>query len=158
MQHDDMIEHGNNAWIEKFMPLHELIYISDAAHSMVGGDLEELLERARKKNDRLGITGILVYHERRFMQLLEGEKALIDELFETIRADRRHRNVLKVWDYPIEQRNFPEWSMAYAAPDPQALRELPGYSEFLARGLDSPASGSTGRRLLLRLRDDFLRA
>jgi Sensors of blue-light using FAD len=140
------------------MPLHELIYISDAAFEMQDPDLQELLEHSRRKNARLQVTGILVYHERRFMQLLEGETSEVLALFDSICTDRRHRNVLNVWDHPIAERNFAEWSMAFAAPDRLALRDKPGYSEFLEHGLPASSDGSVGKRLLLRLRDDVLRA
>jgi hypothetical protein len=140
------------------MPLHELIYISDAAFEMQDSDLQELLEQSRRKNARLEITGILVYHRRKFMQLLEGDKAEVLALFDTICADSRHRNVINVWDHPIPERNFAEWSMAFAALDTLVLRDKPGYSEFLERGLPASNDGSVGKRLLLRLRDDVLRA
>jgi hypothetical protein len=140
------------------MPLHELIYISDAAFEMQDSDLQELLAHSRSKNARLQITGILVYHRHRFMQLIEGEKTEVFALFATICADRRHRNVINVWDHPIANRNFADWSMAFAAPDPLVLRDKPGYSEFLEHGLPMSGDGSVGKRLLLRLRDDVLRA
>lgn len=140
------------------MPLHELIYISDAAHAMQDPDLRELLDQSRRKNARLQVTGILVYYQRKFMQLIEGDKAPVLALFDTICTDRRHSNVLNVWDHPISERNFAEWSMAFTVPDPLMLRGKPGYSEFLEHGLSASNHSSVGKRLLLRLKSDVLRA
>ena len=57
------------------MAVFQLIYVSLATRPMTPGDLVELLTQSRDKNARLGITGLLVYHNREFMQLLEGERA-----------------------------------------------------------------------------------
>ncbi len=139
------------------MPLHELIYVSNAASTFLDADIPGLLDQARTKNARLRITGVLVHHQDKFMQLLEGEREQVFALFATICRDSRHGNIINVWDHRIDERNFSDWSMAFSAPESLALRGKPGYSEFLEKGLAPTGDGSTGKRLLLRLRDDFLR-
>jgi hypothetical protein len=91
------------------------------------------------------------------MQLLEGDKADVLALYDTICRDSRHDHVDKLWDGPLDKRNFPSWSMAFCAPAELALPEKPGYSEFLKHGLVATRTDSPGRRFLLMLRDDFLR-
>jgi hypothetical protein len=139
------------------MALHELIYVSLSIREMLTADLIDLLHQSRTKNERLNITGLLVYHRREFMQLLEGDKADVLALYDTICRDSRHDHLNKLWDGPLEERNFPRWSMAFCAPAELALREKPGYSDFLKRELVATRTHSTGKKFLLMLRDDFLR-
>jgi hypothetical protein len=124
---------------------------------MFTADLIDLLHKSRTKNERLNITGLLVYHRREFMQLLEGDKADVLALYDTICHDSRHDQVNKLWDGPLNERNLPGWSMAFCAPAELALREKPGYSDFLKHGLAATSTDSTGKKFLLMLRDDFLR-
>jgi len=140
--------------------MHELIYVSAATREMSPEDLVSLLDQSREKNARLNITGLLVYHKKEFMQLLEGDKAEIFTLYETIcRDDRNHHNHL-MWDGPIKQRSFSDWAMAFIAPADLSLTGKPAYSDFLQTGLSQQASGTpytTGKSFLISLRDDFLR-
>ena len=76
-------------------------------------DLLFLLEQSREKNRRIGITGILLYKDGNIMQMIEGEKQVVLELFETIKKDRRHKDVFQVIAGDIQQRNFENWSMGF---------------------------------------------
>lgn len=107
------------------MQIHELIYVSAATREMSPEDLISLLDQSREKNARLSITGLLVYHKKEFMQLLEGDKAEIFTLYETIcRDDRNHHNHL-MWDGSIKQRSFSDWAMAFIAPADLSLTGKP---------------------------------
>ncbi len=139
---------------------HELIYTSLARREMNDQDLTELLIQSRDKNRRLNITGILVYHNREFMQLLEGTHQAIFDLYETIIKDERHKRVLLHWDGEIDKRNFTEWSMAFLNTKNIDTTSLGAYSHFLQDGVSAlhlKGDKSMGRRLLLNIRDDFLR-
>ena len=96
------------------MPLHELVYVSLAGHDMPPAELCELLTQARERNREREITGLLVYRNREFMQLIEGEREVVLALFHKIEDDPRHRHVYKIWDAPIAQRSCQNWSMGYA--------------------------------------------
>lgn len=76
-----------------------------------------LLNQSREKNLRLGITGMLLYKGGNFMQMLEGEKAVVLELYETIRKDDRHKMVITVMTGDIARRNFEDWSMGFCNMD-----------------------------------------
>lgn len=143
------------------MDLHELVYVSLATREMSIDDLTALLEESRENNARLGITGLLVYHRREFMQVLEGSRAEIFALYETICGDERNRQNHLMWDGPVTQRSFADWSMAFLTPDDMPLEGNPAYSTFLQAGLrqhvlDAPPT--VGKTFLLSLRDDFLAA
>ena len=70
--------------------LHQLLYVSVETHPYTEKDLAALLEQSRSKNKKLGITGMLLYYKKHFLQVLEGEKDVVFELFRVIRKDQRH--------------------------------------------------------------------
>ena len=138
---------------------HELIYTSCATREMSGSDLSELLVRSREKNARLNITGLLIYGNREFAQLLEGDKNDIFHLYNTIVEDDRHQQVHLLWDGEIKKRSFTDWSMAFLNIKDIDLTNLEAYSHFLQDGMSSlhlTGDKSLGRRLLLGMRDEFL--
>lgn len=139
------------------MALHEIIYVSLAQHPMAPEELAALMDRARVHNTARGITGMLLYHQQEFMQLIEGEEAEVQALYHAICGDDRHQQIYKMWEGPIDERNFSGWAMGFVAPDEAMLRGRPGYEPLLEQGLIASARDSTGKKMLLRVRDDFLR-
>ena len=139
------------------MALHEIIYVSLATHEMKQAELLALLDQARVHNEAHGITGLLIYRDREFMQLIEGEHAAVMALFARIEQDGRHRNVERIWDGPISARSCDDWAMGYAEPTDQTWHALPDGRQVPDEGLFAAGRSSAGKRLLLRLRDDFLR-
>ncbi|MEY3760258.1 MAG: hypothetical protein RIR39_1749 [Pseudomonadota bacterium] len=113
------------------MPLNCLVYVSLANQEMSDKYLQDLLKKARKKNEALSITGMLLYRDGFFMQALEGEKADIEGLFEIIKKDARHRDVLLINKKPIKQRGFPDWTMGFNKIDNKDVETIEGYTEFL---------------------------
>ncbi len=141
------------------MDLHELIYTSLATREMSTVDLTVLLDQSRRNNLRLGMTGLLVYHQREFMQILEGDKAEIFSLYGKICKDNRNQRNYLMWHGPIEQKSFADWSMAFLTPGDLSLEDNPAYSSFLQTGLSQEKPGSPrtlGKEFLISLRDDFL--
>ena len=138
------------------MALYEIIYVSLASRDLPAEELVQLLDKARVHNASQGITGMMVYHRREFMQLLEGEQAAVQALYDRIAGDPRHQQLRKIWDGPIRERGFSDWGMAFVAPDELDLRDKPGYQDLLGQGLRQAPGDSNGKKLLLTLRDDFL--
>ena len=117
------------------MPLTQLCYVSTAVRMMSGDDLTEILQTARRKNAERKITGMLVYKDMSFLQVLEGNRADIDEIFGTISEDPRHHRVTTLFEINIPQREFGEWAMGYYQPSADEFEFLDGYSEFMQSGL-----------------------
>ena len=138
------------------MALFEIIYTSLATRDLPPQELAQLLDKARASNASLGVTGMMIYHRREFMQLIEGEQSVVEALYDRIAGDPRHQQLRKIWDGPIRERGFSDWGMAFVAPDELALREKPGYQDLLDQGLRQVPGDSNGKKLLLTLRDDFL--
>ncbi len=138
------------------MPLHELVYVSLAEHPMSDEELRQLLAQARAHNVAHGITGLLVYRDREFMQLLEGEEADVVALYQHIERDRRHLQVYRMWEGPILERSCQDWSMGFAAPTDERFRALPGGDQVVSQGLFAAGRSSAGKRILLNLIGDLM--
>jgi hypothetical protein len=111
--------------------MYSLLYISRADINFTDQELLQLLEQCREKNLRLEITGMLLYKDGNFMQLLEGDPSAVRSLYETISADFRHCNVNCLIEGHVAARQFPQWSMGFQNLKSVDLQAVPGYSEFL---------------------------
>jgi hypothetical protein len=138
------------------MALHEIVYMSLACEAMSPEQLASLLDGARAHNEAAGITGMMIYHEREFMQLLEGERAVIEALFAKIAEDSRHQQVYLLWDGQIATRNFDDWTMGFASVDDATLQHHTGFASLHGEGLVALSRDNRGRKILLGLRDELL--
>lgn len=131
--------------------LYELLYTSTSARDMDEYALLDLLIESRDNNVRLGVTGLLVYQQQSFIQLLEGEKEQVLDVYSSICADSRHTGVTTVFEEGIEFRCFADWSMAYLLREDDPLERLLGegiVSEgFVAKRIAN--NPSTARALLM---------
>ena len=75
--------------------LRRLIYISSASGKFGQADLDAILAISRKNNSARGLTGMLLFHDGCFFQVLEGEAAIVERTFATISNDTRHGGVIK---------------------------------------------------------------
>ena len=105
-----------------------LIYFSSAVELMNQDQLLEILKVSRKNNAANNITGMLLYGEGAFVQVLEGEEEVLRATYERIAADPRHRGLIKVAEGQLENRNFPEWSMGFKSANRQELEEFKGFT------------------------------
>ncbi|WP_346775532.1 BLUF domain-containing protein [Sphingomonas sp. G-3-2-10] len=97
------------------MSLLQIIYVSSAApHQTI--DPQAMLNKARSNNSRDGITGMLYFDGRRFMQAMEGPAEKVEATLDRIRADARHRAIVVLSRRTIETREFGEWAMAANMP------------------------------------------
>jgi hypothetical protein len=108
-----------------------LVYVSVAAEKASKDDLLEILARSRTKNAEAGITGMLLYKDGNYMQVLEGEEKAVRDLYARIRRDPRHLGVVTLVEGQRENRCFGDWSMGFQDLGAPEVREVSGYSEFL---------------------------
>ncbi|MCB1748933.1 MAG: BLUF domain-containing protein [Gammaproteobacteria bacterium] len=116
------------------MSLIHCIYCSAASVELDQAARHELLARSQANNARLDITGILLYVEDAFFQVLEGEAEAVDDLFLHIAGDPRHSNVTEIIREPIVARRFPDWSMGYAELSRAEIMATPGLNDFFQDG------------------------
>jgi hypothetical protein len=75
------------------MSLYCLVYTSIASQKMSDDNLKDLLKKSRLKNETKNVTGMLLYLDPFFIQILEGEEAIVNESFNIIKQDSRHHKV-----------------------------------------------------------------
>jgi len=127
----------------------QLIYSSAASHVFSRKQLTDLLISARKKNDRLGITGILLYTDGSFFQVLEGEAETVDAIFKTITADDRHTQITIILREAISNRLFEDWTMAYAQLSSEEVNVILGSNDFFHTGRSYTQLGEGRAKKLL---------
>ena len=93
------------------MALLQIIYTSHAAVPLDSRSLRELVADASRKNRAQGITGMLYCANGSYLQVLEGDEKAVLLLYADILRDRRHDEIHTVVIRPIEQADFPNWSM-----------------------------------------------
>lgn len=111
--------------------LFELIYHSQARPNLPTEEHQKILEVARTFNKANNITGCLLFHKDQFLQLLEGDFETLNQLYDHIRKDKRHENVITLHMKEIEDRIFDDWSMAYKIiDDDNFIAKHTGVHEF----------------------------
>ena len=87
------------------------LYVSRAAIPLTSVILDKILEQSRTKNPRQGITGLLCFRDELFVQVMEGGRDAVCELFNTIVRDDRHKDVRLLAFDEIAERQFSNWTM-----------------------------------------------
>ncbi|STX29241.1 regulatory protein (GGDEF domain) [Legionella beliardensis] len=91
--------------------LYHLIYKSEAKKPLDACELTELAKLARFKNFIYQLSGLLIYSEQRFFQVLEGKLSSIELIYQKIEEDDRHENIVLLTKEPIASRTFWRWNM-----------------------------------------------
>lgn len=112
-----------------------LVYLSSAVTWFSSKELNDLLSTCRKRNAEADITGMLLYKDGNFMQVLEGEESAVRKVLARIRADLRHRGLVVIDSGHTAEREFAQWGMGFV--DLQGdTHALPAeYGEFLGTSL-----------------------
>ncbi|MGR8931984.1 MAG: BLUF domain-containing protein [Gammaproteobacteria bacterium] len=113
------------------MSLYCLVYTSVSTQKMSDNDLKNLLEKSRLKNQGSNITGMLLYLDPYFIQVLEGEQDTIDKIFNTISQDARHQKVSIIYKQPLDKRYFSNWSMGFNKIHDEDVEHLDGFCDYL---------------------------
>ncbi len=111
----------------------QVSYISSAARAMSTEDLQDLLQQCRENNARLGVTGMLLYGNQTFVQILEGEEATVNALLETIKRDPRHANVQLLQRKSIDRREYSDWSMGFKRVAGDDFKNVEGLNNFFEK-------------------------
>lgn len=93
----------------------QLVYESTPSGKVTTDVLTEILTKSQYKNLRLNLTGLLVFHHGRFIQLLEGEEQEVRNLFDVIKRDVRHKDVKVLLETNSSNRAMPSWVMGFAS-------------------------------------------
>ena len=129
-----------------------LAYVSTAHHRLDQRELADLLATCRRNNSASGVSGALVYADGSFMQVLEGEEAVVRTLFATISRDERHSDLILLDEGDELVREFGRWSMAFRDLTGR-MGEVPGFEELMRPVADEgPGRATRLRRLVISAR------
>ncbi len=109
--------------------MRRVIYCSQATHDVSPDELVELLEKSRRNNERVGLSGMLLYSSQSFLQVLEGDAVALQQTYARITADERHDNLRLLLDAEVAAPLFPDWTMGFEHVDDEDLAEdLDGFT------------------------------
>jgi hypothetical protein len=126
--------------------LFHIIYVSSSKGLMSEEELAGLLKSIQTNNIENEITGMLLYREGNIMQVIEGEKHNIEQLFRRIELDERHTGIIKLVQEEISHRDFADWSMYYK--NLSGLQE-DGFVDFMSSESFNEQNVSRAKRWLL---------
>ena len=135
--------------------LYHLGYVSTEAVKFSDAALIALLTEARNANTDRNVTGLLLYREGSFYQVLEGSESEVMATFHDIESDPRHKEVRLLFSGETESREFADWQMGFLNLDGIDLETLSGFSDFMTRDAEPREfleSLSRGKRLALMFR------
>lgn len=110
-----------------------IIYASEEDQILTDDVVFEILAKSRENNRKLNVTGMLLKDGASFFQVLEGEEAVVNRLFNRIEKDSRHKNIVKIICEAIPERTFADWSMGYAKVSREELSKIEGLNDFFLR-------------------------
>lgn len=111
-----------------------LIYRSESNTVLDEKALMLLLTQSRERNKKLDITGMLVYFDNKFLQLLEGNEEDVEAVYQSIHKDKRHKDVTVLKKGSAEKRLFPGWTMSFRAASLEEMNAEPGYKDIYKPG------------------------
>lgn len=114
-----------------------VVYVSFATVPFDEPALDALLKKSRDNNRRDGITGMLLYRDGDFLQILEGEEESVRGAYRRIGRDSRHGRILMLDESDIAQREFGDWSMGFRRLRRDDMPE--GFVDFFDRRFDAAA-------------------
>jgi hypothetical protein len=91
-----------------------LIYASRAADGIDADTLHAIMKSSRNHNAVSGLTGVLVFTDGIFLQVLEGGRDAVSATYNRIAQDERHRDVVLLGYDEIGERHFAGWAMGQA--------------------------------------------
>ena len=106
--------------------MHEVIYTSKRAEGISDQIvIDEIVLPAGLKNRLLDITGCLWFSDTCFLQILEGPRDAVEDVYAAILNDDRHTEITTVSSSPITQRSFSRWGMrALQGSEDQKIEEI----------------------------------
>lgn len=108
--------------------MRQIVYVSTAVGQISPADIEAILAVSRRNNTRDGLTGLLYFDGKRFLQVLEGRGDSINDALARIRTSPRHRALVILSERDVETREFGAWTMAHRTPE----RDGEGFLQHVA--------------------------
>ena len=129
----------HHAYLEAIGKIFFHVYASSATQPFSGEELRALLQQSRRNNAALGVSGMLLYKNGNFLQVLEGREATVRGLAVKIQRDPRHTDVTTLLEGFENEYQFPDWSMGFQDLESEEAKGTLGYNTFLETSLDPKA-------------------
>jgi len=107
--------------------LRRIVYNSVATQHFSKRSLLDLLHQSRGYNHLDDITGLLMFDDGHFLQVVEGPDEAVGQLLVRLRNDTRHGQFQIHQDSLTDDRLFPDWRMGFGELSDPALSFLPGF-------------------------------
>lgn len=119
-----MTDLGMTEFMETEKDLVATAYVSSASHPFSEEDLERLLESSGEFNAANEVTGLLLYDEGNFFQIIEGTEDAVQRTYDRITASAHHHGIVQLFYSPVKERNFKDWSMGFTHAPKSKLLQL----------------------------------
>lgn len=132
-----------------------LIYVSTADEKIDKDEFRKILDTAIRINSQKGLTGMLAFNGRYFLQALEGDRDEVNKLYNQLNLDQRHHSLAVLKFEEIQHRQWSSWSMGFAAAKTENKLLFLKYS---AGNIFNPytMSGDGAEKLLIELTDNMI--
>lgn len=134
------------------------VYVSSSVRKLEDSEILDILRVSQRNNQRRGITGMLLYKDGNFLQVLEGPESEITGLLQIVETDNRHRGFIVLTKKSIPERQFPNWSMAFKDLGAVSAEDQAAFSPFLENSfLDESFRSKPDRsyKLLLHFKENI---
>ncbi|MDR5589550.1 BLUF domain-containing protein [Christiangramia sp. SM2212] len=122
-------------------------YVSSAARDLSETEINDVLKESEIRNNQKDITGLLLYSEGNFFQVIEGEKEIIKSLYSDINKDSRHFNLIKLFEKTIQNEAYDGYKSDFISEDARYGRSDFKYYQHYLEVLDKPAKQATSQIL-----------
>ena len=120
---------------------------------MTKDNLQSILMESMRHNSDHNITGILLYDQGSFCQVLEGDKKDVSSLFKKIKKDKRHFNVITISEKDIQYREFSAWSMRFINLDFYDREMIQGYQTISGNRMNwTEINASLAKNILMQFK------
>lgn len=92
-----------------------IVYVSSALKDLEESEIKTILAKSVVWNNSHDLTGILLFSEGNFFQVIEGEESAIKDLYESIKQDPRHHNVLQIFGKEIHRDAYDGYKADFIA-------------------------------------------
>ncbi len=138
--------------------LYEILYTSLSKEKFDAASIQTLLQQCYDNNVVNNITGCMVFKKREFIQVIEGEKEVVLQLFEKIKKDERHSKLKVIWQGKTLERSFEKWLMGFYNFNELDKNAIEGFTDILKEGISKASKTgyeSVASRLFTLLSDDL---
>jgi hypothetical protein len=122
---------STNDMQENNTKIYYLMYFSASRTKLSQEELKNLLSVCREHNQKAGITGMLMYYDGNFAQVLEGDYEAVKATFKKVANDPRHNQIIKVKEGYEDKRIFGDWSMAFYPLKASDFSNVAGFKMFV---------------------------